>query len=78
MPFLRLLFIAGIIWLLYRLIKKLTLKRRTGSRKSLESTPMVRCVYCNVYTVRQDSYFRENNYYCSIEHYEKYIQKDSK
>jgi len=77
MSFLRLLFLAFIIWLLYRLIRKLTDKRDFGSRKSLETTHMVRCAYCDVYTIKQNAYFRENNYYCSPDHYEKQAHKDS-
>lgn len=78
MSFLRLLLLAFIIWLLYRLVRKLTVKGDSGGRKSLETTPMVRCTYCDVYTIKQNAYFRENNYYCSPGHYEKQAHKDSK
>jgi formylmethanofuran dehydrogenase subunit E len=78
MTFLRLLFIAGVIWLLYRLARKLFVKTDTDSRKSLETTHMVRCAYCNVYTTKQDAYLKEDNYFCSSDHYEKHIRKESK
>jgi hypothetical protein len=38
---------------------------------------MVRCTYCDTYIIRQDACFREDNYFCSPEHYEKHKQKDS-
>lgn len=78
MSLLRLLFIAGIIWLLYRLIKKLTFKRNPDNRKTLETTHMVRCTYCDTYIIRQDACFREDSFFCSPDHYAKHIQKDSK
>lgn len=75
MSFIRLLLIAGIIWLLFHLIKKLVSKGDADPGKSLEITPMVRCGYCDVYLVRQDAYFKDNNYYCSPDHYEKKQQE---
>ena len=77
MTFFRLLFFLCIIWLLYRLVKMLTVKRDTSSNKSLETTHMVRCAFCNVYIIREDALYKENNYYCSPDHCTKQAHKDS-
>lgn len=74
MSLIRLLVLAGIIWLLYRVIKKLLVKKDAGG-SSTAPTPMVRCAWCNVYIVRQDACLKDQHYYCSLEHYRKRMEE---
>lgn len=76
MSLLRLIFLFGIIYIVYRLVRKLTAKNNSAV-STQKTTSMVRCAYCDVYIVKQDAYLKDNKFYCDPGHYEKSIANKS-
>lgn len=77
MSLIRLLFLIGIIYIAYRLVRKLA-ENNNSSISEQKTTSMVRCAFCNVYVIKQEACFRDNNYYCNPEHYEQAINNKLK
>ena len=71
MNLIRLIAIAVLFWLLYRLILALLQKagRPSVSRTtSSQGEPMVRCEQCGVHIPRDEALEKGGNYYCCDEH----------
>ena len=74
MQLLRIIILLGIIYLGYRLLRKLV-KNKSSGTKNPKTTRMVRCAYCNVYIVREDALEKDEIYFCSTEHYNKSLKQ---
>ncbi len=70
MNLIRLIAIAVIFWLLYRLILALLSKARQPARRDsppLEGT-MVRCEQCGLHVPQEQALIKGDKYYCCEEH----------
>lgn len=71
MPFIRLLILAAVIWLIYRLARRL-LPRKPAVTGRSEGTRMVRCAQCGVYVTEEDACKKNGEAYCCEDHYLKH------
>jgi len=77
MPLVRLLILIAVIWLLYRLVRRLLPGKPSVTDQS-ETTRMVKCAHCGVYVAENDTYGKGGDIYCCEDHYHKHrIERSS-
>lgn len=67
---LRLIIIGLLVWLAYRLIRKLAAPARGKERGRLHHEEMVRCEVCGLHVPRTSALCRDDRFFCSREHLE--------
>ena len=72
MNLIRVLIIALLGWLVYRMIRSALNKPRGGraAKPVALSTDMVRCHYCGIHIPKDEALQQGEHYYCSPEHRE--------
>ncbi len=72
MNLIRVLIIALLAWLVYRMIRGAFARPRVGQRPGKErlSTDMVRCDFCGIHIPANEALEQEGRYFCSEEHRE--------
>lgn len=71
MNLIRLIAIAVLFWLLYRLILALLRKAQRPSVQQpppQEGSPMVRCAHCGLHVPKNHAIEKDGKYYCGKEH----------
>lgn len=71
MNLIRLLILALIVWLIYRMVQRMLSKPRAGKPRSPElGTRMVRCAHCGIHIPENEALHRDGQPYCCEEHRE--------
>ena len=70
MNLIRVLIIALLVWLVYRMISATLRKPRVSQRPGRErvATDMVRCEYCGIHIPKGEALPWDGHYYCCAEH----------
>lgn len=74
MPLVRILLFALLIWILYRLVKRIIGPPKGERSKQVEYEDMVRCAWCGTHFPRSNALTRSGKDYCCEQH----AQADSK
>ena len=71
MNLIRLIILALVIWLIYRMVRQMLAKPRAKkpSRPQV-GTDMVRCAHCGIHIPDNEALYRDGQPYCSEEHRE--------
>lgn len=71
MNLIRLIILALVIWLIYRMVRHMLAKPRAEqpSRPQV-GTDMVRCAHCGIHIPDNEALYRDGQPYCSEEHRE--------
>jgi uncharacterized protein len=67
MGLIRLILAAVAVFLVYVIVRKISLQYRAG-RKSLKPSKMVQCNHCGIYLPREEALINDNGIYCCNEH----------
>lgn len=69
MNIIRLLILALVVWLIYRMVSRMLTKPRNGKPSTPElGTNMVRCAHCGIHLPENEAIYRDGQPYCSKEH----------
>jgi len=64
---LKLLVLAGVLYLVYKVLFRRKLNSTDSNTKNDEVDTMIECPTCKVYTARDDAILSNGKYYCSKE-----------
>jgi uncharacterized protein len=73
MGLIRIILIAGIVWLLLVFIQKLRQARQSGQDQdeiTVAKKQMVQCAYCSVYVPKDNALRNNDDYFCCSNHME--------
>ena len=69
MNLIRLIILALVIWLIYRMVRRMLAKpAATKSAPPRVGTDMVRCAHCGIHIPENEALYRDGQPYCSEEH----------
>jgi uncharacterized protein len=79
MNLIRILALALIIWLIYRMIKQWLTNKRDRQVESRKETPavgkMVKCEQCGLHIPEQEAVQSQGRHFCSIQHRDQFSSK---
>lgn len=75
MGIIRLLVLAALIWLTWRLVRSLLMAPRAPQTPPDTSQKMVRCSWCGVHTPEALALRQEPQYFCCEEHRQAWLDK---
>lgn len=71
MNLIRFIVLALVIWLIYRMVRRMLAKPGSAKPASPQSgTNMVRCAHCGIHIPETEALFRDGHPYCSETHRE--------
>ncbi len=71
MNLIRLIILALVIWLIYRMVRRMLAKPdNTKPASPSPGTNMVRCAHCGIHIPETEALFRDDRPYCSDAHRE--------
>ena len=81
MGLIRLIILALVIWMFWRVVKNFQARQSKKSKKETpsgkrEQSNMVLCQFCSVHVPEQDAISHEKSWFCSERHKEKYLAGD--
>ena len=76
MGLIRLIIIAALIYLAWRVIKRLLAQARPSESGSGSGNPqiMVKCAHCGVHVPTPDAFSHNGQHFCSQEHQRQYLE----
>ena len=76
MGLIRLIILAVVIWLIWRMIKNYQVKQaRRQKKKQVNRDKIVKCSFCSVHVPMHDAIQQQDEYFCSAEHRDKYLTR---
>lgn len=79
MGLIRLIILALVIWMFWRLVKNFQAKQagKNSGKQHIENSNMVLCRYCSVHVPEKEAIHHEQLWFCSENHRDKFLSDNN-